>query len=127
MAESTFAGHGKVALAPTMFGDIVTLHLDGRTKWKIGKDAFIACTQGVTKETKAQGFGKTLFSGESLFIYHVNGNGLLWLTSFGAVDKLDVSLLSAFGEIEHVARNWLRTSATMSQVTWLQPYPPWKF
>ena len=66
----------------------------------------------MTKETKAQGFGKTLFSGESLFIYHINGNGLLWLTSFGAVDKLDVSLLSAFGENEHVSRNWLRTSAT---------------
>lgn len=94
LAESTFAGYGKVALAPTMFGDIITLHLDGRTRWKMGKEGFLACTQGVTRETKSQGFSKTMFSGESLFIYHVNGQGLLWLTSFGAVDKLDVSLPS---------------------------------
>jgi uncharacterized protein (AIM24 family) len=128
MAESTFAGHGKVALAPTMFGDIVTLHLDGRTKWKIGKDAFVACTQGVTKETKTQGFGKALFSGESLFIYHINGNGLLWLTSFGAVDKLDVSLLSAFGEIEtggkKLAQNFCNNVSSHMAA---QPYPSWNF
>jgi uncharacterized protein (AIM24 family) len=75
-----------------MFGDIITLHLDGRTKWKMGREGFLACTQGVTRETKSQGFSKTMFSGESLFIYHINGQGLLWLTSFGAVDRLDVSL-----------------------------------
>lgn len=96
MAESTFAGQGKVAIAPTLFGDIVTLHMDGRTKWKIGKDAFLASTSGVVRETKSQGFSKALFSGEDLFIYHVNGNGILWLTSFGAVDRLDVSIFSMF-------------------------------
>jgi uncharacterized protein (AIM24 family) len=93
LAESLFQGHGKVALAPTMFGDIITLHLDGRTKWKMGREGFLACTQGVTRETKSQGFAKTMFSGESLFVSHVNGQGIMWLTSFGAVDRLDVSLL----------------------------------
>jgi uncharacterized protein (AIM24 family) len=93
MAESVLAGPGKVSLAPTMFGDIVTLHLDGRTNWKIGKDVFLACTPGVSKETKSQGFSKTLFSGEDMFIYHTSGQGLMWLTSFGAVDRLEVSPL----------------------------------
>lgn len=91
MAQSTYAGYGKVALAPILQGDIITLNVDGRTQWKIGKDAFLACTQGVTKDTKSQGFGKALFSGDDLFIYHVQGQGLMWLTSYGAVDKLDVS------------------------------------
>lgn len=43
-------------------------------------------------DTKTQGISKSMFSGEDLFIYHVGGQGLLWLTSFGAVDRLDVSI-----------------------------------
>lgn len=91
MTESAYAGPGKVALGPTLFGDIITLHVDGRQQWKVGKDAFLARTPGVSKDTKSQGIGKAMFSGEDLFVYHIAGQGLLWLTSFGAVDRLDVS------------------------------------
>lgn len=91
MSESTYVGPGRVALGPTLFGDIITLHLDGQQQWVIGKDAFLACTPDVKKETKSQGFSKTLFSGEDLFVYRVLGQGIMWLTSFGAVDRLDVS------------------------------------
>lgn len=91
MSESTYAGHGKVALGPTLFGDIITIHVDPRQQWTIGKDAFLACTSAVSKDTKAQGLGKAMFSGEDLFIYKVGGEGIMWLTSFGAVDRLDVS------------------------------------
>ena len=91
MTESSYIGPGKVAVGPTLFGDIITLHVDGRQQWKIGKDAFLARTPGVTKDTKSQGIGKALFSGEDLFVYNISGQGLLWLTSFGAVDRLDVS------------------------------------
>jgi uncharacterized protein (AIM24 family) len=94
MSESTYAGHGKVALAPTLQGDIITLHIDGRTQWTVGKDAFLARTTNTVKETKSQGIGKALFSGEDLFVYRVSGQGLMWLTSFGAVDRLDVSNLT---------------------------------
>lgn len=92
MSESTYAGPGRIALGPTLFGDIITLHVDGRQAWTIGKDAFLGCTSEVSKDTKAQGLGKTLFSGEDLFVYRVGGQGIMWLTSFGAVDRLDVSL-----------------------------------
>ena len=91
MTESAYIGPGKVALGPTLFGDIITLHVDGRQQWNVGKDAFLARTPGVTKETKSQGLGKAMFSGEDLFVYRINGQGLMWLTSFGAVDRLDVS------------------------------------
>ncbi|KAL3954520.1 hypothetical protein ACCO45_010083 [Purpureocillium lilacinum] len=90
MAESTYAGPGRLALGPTLFGDIITLHLDGRQSWTIGKDAFLACTADVSKEAKAQGLSKALFSGEDLFVYRVAGQGIIWLTSFGAVDRLDL-------------------------------------
>lgn len=91
MAESTYAGPGRVALGPTLFGDVVTLHVDGRQSWTIGKDAFLACTPDVQKETKAQGFSKSMFSGEDLFVYRIAGQGIMWLASFGAVDRIDVS------------------------------------
>lgn len=91
MTESTYVGPGNIALGPTLFGDIVVLHLDGRQSWTIGKDSFLACTADISKETKAQGFSQAMFSGEDLFVYRVGGQGLLWLTSFGAVDRLDVS------------------------------------
>merc|ERR1712000_21071 len=90
MMESTFVGPGRLALGPTLFGDIITLHVDGRQNWIIGKDAFLACTPEVHKESKNQGFSKALFSGEDLFVYHVQGQGIIWLTSFGAVDRLDL-------------------------------------
>ena len=91
MAESSYTGHGKVTLGPTLFGDIITLPIDGSAQWKMGKDAFLACTAEVKKENKTQGLGKALFSGEDLFVYNIIGNGLMWLKSFGAVDRIDVS------------------------------------
>ena len=91
MNESTYAGPGKIALAPTLFGDIITLHVEPNSKWTIGKEAYLASTIDVKRETKAQGFGKAMFSGEDLFVYRLVGQGLIWLTSYGAVDKVDVS------------------------------------
>jgi hypothetical protein len=96
MSESTYVGPGRVALGPTLFGDIITLHVDGRQSWNIGKDAFLACTSEVSKKSESQGLGKAMFSGEDLFVFHVEGQGIMWLTSFGAVDRLDVRLPNAF-------------------------------
>lgn len=93
MHESSYTGRGKVMLAPTLFGDIFTLQIDGRTQWRIGKDSYLASTGEVTKENKMQGLGKALFSGEDLFVYNVYGNGLMWLKSFGAVDRITVSFV----------------------------------
>ncbi|KAH7198371.1 tryptophan RNA-binding attenuator protein-like domain-containing protein [Fusarium flagelliforme] len=98
--ESLYAGPGRVALGPTLFGDIITLPVDGRTSWTIGRDAFLASTSEVTKKRETQGIGKALFSGEDLFVFRVEGQGIMWLTSFGAVDRLDLQP----GE-EHVVDN----------------------
>ncbi|KAK4545413.1 hypothetical protein LTR36_002763 [Oleoguttula mirabilis] len=92
MAQATFTGPGTVALAPTLMGDIVTLPIDGGQgrPWNVGKDAFLACTSGVEKDTKSQGLGKALFSGEDLFVYRMQGSGIAWLTSYGAVETIQL-------------------------------------
>lgn len=54
----------------------------------------MACTQGVVKEYKSQGFSKAMFSGEGLFVYKISGMGIMWISSFGAIVRKDVSFLA---------------------------------
>lgn len=90
MTESIYTGSGLITLAPVMLGDIATLQIDGSTPWKIGKDAFLAATVEVQKESKSQGIGKALFSGEDLFVYNILGQGTIWVSSFGAIVRRDI-------------------------------------
>ncbi|KAJ4265612.1 hypothetical protein NW762_004906 [Fusarium torreyae] len=85
MSSSTYVGPGEVLLAPHSLGDITTLRLGGKETWSVGQDAFLASTQGVIKDFKRQGLGKAMFSGEGLWVYKINGTGLLWISSFGAI------------------------------------------
>ena len=105
MSESLFTGPGEVLLAPETWGDIVPIQLDGRTEWSVGRDAFLACTTSVVRSIKNQNFGKALctylyiaplakvveltplfaVSGEGLFVSQVNGVGVMWVQSLGAI------------------------------------------
>ena len=89
---STYTGPGELLFSPPFLGDITTLRLTGQEQWNVGKDAFMAATQGIVKELKNQGFSKAMFSGEGLFVYKMSGTGILWLASFGAIIRKDVSL-----------------------------------
>jgi uncharacterized protein (AIM24 family) len=91
MSKSTYTGPGELLLAPASIGDITIIKLGGHEQWSVGKDAFLACTQGIVSEYKSQGFGKAMFSGEGLFVYKISGQGILWCTSFGAIIRKDVS------------------------------------
>lgn len=93
MAHSTFTGPGELLLAPSTLGDIAILRLKGDETWSVGRDAFLACTQGVIKEYKNQGISKAMFSGEGWFVYKMSGTGILWMSTFGAVLRKDVSIL----------------------------------
>ncbi|OQO02198.1 hypothetical protein B0A48_11751 [Cryoendolithus antarcticus] len=91
MSTSTFTGPGELLLAPTTFGDITNIRLTGGTDvWSLGKDAFLACTSGVTKDYKAQSISKAMFSGEGLFVYKMGGTGILWIQSMGAIIRKDL-------------------------------------
>ena len=78
MSESIFTGPGEVMLAPETWGDIVPIHLDGQTNWSVGRDAFLACTNGIVRTTKSQGLGKALckyrspFGASSLSIFQTH-------------------------------------------------------
>lgn len=91
---STYTGPGEILFTPPFLGDITTLRLTGKEQWSVGKDAFMAATQGIVKELKNQGFSKAMFSGEGLFVYKMSGTGILWLASFGAIIRKDVSFIS---------------------------------
>ena len=92
MAHSHYTGPGEVLFAPPYLGDVTTLRMTGKEKqpWFCGKDAFVAATQGVTRDYKNQGLGKAMFSGEGLFVMKLGGTGLTWLSSFGAIIRKDV-------------------------------------
>ncbi|KAI1422959.1 tryptophan RNA-binding attenuator protein-like domain-containing protein [Xylaria sp. FL1777] len=90
LGHSTFIGPGELLLAPSMLGDITTIRLSGEESWSVGKDAFVAHTQGVNRDYKRQGFGKAMFSGEGLWVHKISGVGLLWITSFGAIIRKDL-------------------------------------
>jgi len=92
MSKSQYTGPGELLLAPASIGDITIIKLGGHEQWSVGKDAFLACTQGIVTEYKSQGVTKAMFSGEGLFVYKISGQGILWCTSFGAIIRKDVSI-----------------------------------
>lgn len=88
--HSTYTGPGELLLAPHQLGDITNIRLSGNDQWSVGRDAFLACTQGVIKDYKRQSLGKAIFSGEGLFVYKITGVGILFISSFGAIIRKDV-------------------------------------
>ncbi|KAF2009273.1 DUF124-domain-containing protein [Aaosphaeria arxii CBS 175.79] len=90
MTKSHYTGPGELLLAPASVGDITIIKLGGNEQWSVGKDAFLACTQGIVTEYKSQGLSKALFSGEGMFVYKISGQGILWVTSFGAIIRKDL-------------------------------------
>lgn len=103
MSHTTFTGPGELLLAPFALGDITNIRLSGKGEtWNIGKDAFLACTQGVTKDYVSQALSKAIFSGEGLFVYKLGGAGICWIQSMGAIIRKDVSTwLSPFPQNVH--------------------------
>ncbi|KAM4055833.1 mitochondrial biogenesis [Hirsutella rhossiliensis] len=90
LSASTFTGPGELLLAPPTLGDITSIPLTGNETWSVGKDAYLASTQGVFKDYKRQGLGKAFFSGEGLFVYKIRGTGIIWVTSFGAIIRKNI-------------------------------------
>ncbi|KAF2091891.1 DUF124-domain-containing protein [Saccharata proteae CBS 121410] len=90
MSTSTYTGPGELILAPHLLGDITNIRLNGNEQWNVGKDAFLAATQGVVKDYKSQGIAKAMFSGEGLFVYKISGQGIMWISSFGAIVRKDL-------------------------------------
>ncbi len=79
-------GEGEAAFVSAPVGDIEILEITPSQGYIIQKAAYIASTQNVDLDIQWQGFTKGLF-GQGLFMIKVKGDGLLFINTFGAIDK----------------------------------------
>jgi uncharacterized protein (TIGR00266 family) len=77
---------GEAAFVSAPVGDIEVLEVTPNQGYIIQKSAYIASTQGVNLDIQWQGFTKGLF-GQGLFMIKVSGSGMLFINTFGAIDK----------------------------------------
>ncbi len=80
-------GKGLIGLAPPYQGDIVGIKLNGRIYAQSG--AFLASSPDIDIDTKWGG-SRTFFAGEGLFLLKLEGDGEVFLSSFGGIEELDV-------------------------------------
>ena len=77
---------GEIAFVSAPVGDIETLEVTPSQGYIIQKAGYIASTQNVNLDIQWQGFTKGLF-GQGLFMIKVTGTGMLFINTFGAIDK----------------------------------------
>lgn len=90
MAHSIYTGPGEVLLAPSGLGDIMPMQFNNNGEWYLGKESFLASTSGIKMMLHRQRLSQAVFSGEGLFVYKIEGQGLVWAQSFGAIIKKQV-------------------------------------
>lgn len=79
-------GPAEVGLVAAPVGDIEKLDIKPNQGYVIQKAAYIASTEGVELDVKWEGFTRGLF-GQGLFMIRVSGDGMLFINTFGAIDK----------------------------------------
>jgi uncharacterized protein (TIGR00266 family) len=79
-------GTGKAAFSAAPLGDIDTLQLSPGKGYIVQKAAYIASQDGIDLDIKWEGFTKGLF-GQGLFMLKATGQGLMFINTFGAIDK----------------------------------------
>lgn len=85
---STFTargGPGEVSLAPGTPGDIAAIELNNQSFF-VQSSSYLAGDSSLTVDTKWGG-AKSFFGGEGLFVLLVQGQGLLLVSSFGAIHR----------------------------------------
>lgn len=85
---STFTargGPGEVTLAPGAPGDIAAIEMHNQTFF-VQSSSYLAGDASLTVDTKWGG-AKSFFGGEGLFVLMVQGEGLLLVSSFGAIHR----------------------------------------
>src|SRR6266478_7304351 len=85
---STFTargGPGEVTFAPGAPGDIAAIELSNQSFF-VQSSSYLAGDSSLTIDTKWGG-AKSFFAGEGLFVLMVQGQGLLLVSSFGAIHR----------------------------------------
>jgi uncharacterized protein (AIM24 family) len=86
---STRGGHGLLALAGVLPGEMRAIELDGRTTWFAEKDAFVAAEAGVNFDIAFSGLRQGFSGGEGFVLEKFTGVGTLLIG--GAGDFIDIN------------------------------------
>lgn len=84
-------GDGELLLAPQFLGDIEMVEMHGDKNYRLGKSSFLASTSGINLKTKSGGING-LLSGEGLIQMEASGVGTLFISSYGAIHKRELSI-----------------------------------
>ncbi|MGD2181448.1 TIGR00266 family protein [Lusitaniella coriacea] len=91
MSEFTAEGRsGELYISPGIPGDIQHYRITPGRALMVQSGGFVACSSTIEIDSKFQGF-KGFFSGESLFLLRVTGEGDLWFSSYGAIIEIPVA------------------------------------
>ncbi len=81
----------RIDIAPSTPGDMREIDVGtGGTKVMVQSGGYCACTPEVELSASWQG-AKGFFSGEGLIMLQAQGVGKLWITSYGAIDEVEVN------------------------------------
>ena len=88
VSRFTSEGGGDLGLAPPLAGDIEALELDGEC-FLVQSGSFLAATDGISVDARWGG-AKMFFSREGMYLLRCEGRGLLFLSSYGAIQRFDL-------------------------------------
>ena len=80
---------GEVAVAPSLPGDIEVLELNGDTIM-VQSGSYLASTTDIQIDSKWGG-AKSFFAKEGLFLLKCSGTGVLFVSSYGAIHRIDLA------------------------------------
>ncbi len=80
---------GQILIAPAMNGDIIHFPLKGK-RILVQASSFLASSPDIRVKLRFGGL-RTLLGGEGLFLLAAEGDGDLFLNSFGAIKEMDVN------------------------------------
>ena len=83
------AGSRTVRFAPPLPGDVVHHELDGETVY-VQSGSYIASDPGLELDIEFGG-ARTFFGSEGLFLLRIQGTGSLFMSSYGAIEAVDLS------------------------------------
>ncbi len=83
------SGGGVLYVAPALTGDIIHQRLEGGKSLYIQATSYLASTPGIRLKTVWMGL-RSFFSGEGMFLLRAEGEGEIWINSYGAIKAIDV-------------------------------------
>ena len=81
---------GEVTIAPSLPGDIEAIELRNETLL-VQSGSFLAATMNIEVDSQWGG-ARSFFSREGLFLLRCSGGGLLFISSYGAIHRIDLGL-----------------------------------